>query len=173
MWARGVFFSSLPSLAVRVLRHCHYRLQTGNPGTSEWATLNVLWEQHSHGLPHSRARRPRSRFPYVLLAHPTPPPLSSHALLGCLLAGTVSCISIILKCRLNSHDVKNKYHLRTRARIRKSAYGDTPHSLHTPKIPPVTVLKTTSDGSVVLRVTELISELRNARVLLQEEILPL
>ena len=74
-----------------------HELQTGDPGTGEWAALNALWSQHSHGLPlhlltalDALAADAHARFSLI-----PPPLLSSHAPLGCLLAGANELLQVL------------------------------------------------------------------------------
>ena len=86
---RPVSADALRSLRVATVFLAH-ELETGDPGTGEWAALTALWMQHSHGLPlhlltaiDTLAADAYARFSLI-----PPPPPSSHAPLGCLLAGT-------------------------------------------------------------------------------------
>ena len=50
-----------------------HKLETGDPGTGEWAALNALWGQNSHGLSLHLLTvldALAADAPYALLAHP-------------------------------------------------------------------------------------------------------
>jgi len=85
---RPVSADALRTLRVATVLLAH-ELETGDSGTGEWAALNALWTKHSHGLPlhlltalDALAADAQTRFSLI-----PPPPLSSHAPLGSLLAG--------------------------------------------------------------------------------------
>ena len=92
---RPVSADALRTLRVATVFLAH-ELETGDPGTGEWAALNALWVQHSHGLPlhlltalDVLAADAHARFSLI-----PPPPLSSHAQLGCLLAGANELLQV-------------------------------------------------------------------------------
>ena len=75
-----VSVDALQTLRVATVLLAH-ELETGNPGTGEWATLNALWGQNSHGLLlhlltalDALAADAHARFSLI-----PPSPLSSHA----------------------------------------------------------------------------------------------
>lgn len=75
----------------------HARTRDRRSRTGEWAAINALWAQHSHGLPlhllaalDALAADAHARFSLI-----PPPPLSSHAPLGCLLAGTNKLLQVL------------------------------------------------------------------------------
>ena len=95
---RPVSADALRTLRVATVLLAH-ELDTGDPGTGEWAALNALWSQHSHGLPlhlftalDALAADAYARFSLI-----PPPPLSSQAPLGCLLAGTNELLQVLLR----------------------------------------------------------------------------
>ena len=76
-----------------------HELETGEPGAGEWAALNALWEQQSHGLPlhllaalDALAADAHARFSLI-----PPPPPSSHAPLSCLLAGANELLQVLAR----------------------------------------------------------------------------
>ena len=94
---RPVSADALRMLRVATVLLAH-ELETGDPGTGEWSALNALWSQRSHGLPlhlltalDVLAADAHARFSLA-----PPPPLSSHAPLGCLLAGTNELLQVLL-----------------------------------------------------------------------------
>ena len=93
---RPVSADALRTLRVATVLLAH-ELETGDPGTGEWAALNALWGQNLHGLPlhlltalDALAADAHARFSLI-----PPPPLSSHAPLGCLLAGTNELLQVL------------------------------------------------------------------------------
>ena len=93
---RPVSTEALRTLRVATVLLAH-ELETGDPGTGEWAALNALWAQHSHGLPlrllaslDVLAADAHARFSLI---PPLPP--SSHAPLGCLLAGANEILQVL------------------------------------------------------------------------------
>jgi hypothetical protein len=93
---RPVSADALPTSCVATVLLTH-ELETGDPRTGEWAAINALWAQHSHGLPlhllaalDALAADAHARFSLI-----PPPPLSSHAPLGCLLAGTNKLLQVL------------------------------------------------------------------------------
>ena len=93
---RPVSADALRTLRVATVLLAH-ELEVGDPGTGEWAALNALWTQQSHGLPlhllaalDALAADAHARFSLI-----PPPPLSSHAPLGCILAGTNELLQVL------------------------------------------------------------------------------
>ena len=93
---RPVSAEALRTLRVATVLLAH-ELETGDPGTGEWAALNALWEQNSHGLSlhlltalDALAADAHARFSLI-----PPPSLSSHAPLGCLLAGANELLRVL------------------------------------------------------------------------------
>jgi len=98
---RPVSADALRTLRVATVLLAH-ELETGDPGTGEWATLNVLWAQQKHGLPHhllaaldALAADAQARFSLA----PPPPPVtpSSHAQLANLLAGADELLQVLAR----------------------------------------------------------------------------
>lgn len=73
------------------------KLETGDPSTGEWAALNALWDQRSHGLPLHllSALGALAVDAHACFSLIRPPPLSSHAPLGYLLAGTNDLLQVL------------------------------------------------------------------------------
>jgi len=93
---RPVSADALRTLRMATVLLAH-ELETGDPGTGEWAALNALWTQHSHGLPlhlltalDALAADAHARFSLI-----PPPPLSSHPPSGCLLAGANELLQVL------------------------------------------------------------------------------
>jgi hypothetical protein len=74
--------------------HLVHELETGDPCTGEWAAINALWVQHLHGLP-LRLLDALTADAHAHFSLIPPPPLSSHAPLGCLLAGTNEHLQVL------------------------------------------------------------------------------
>jgi len=105
---RPVSADALRTLRVATVLLAH-ELETGNPGTGEWAALNALWTRNTHGLPHHllaaldalTADAP-ARFSLIPPLPPVTP--STHAQLANLLAGTDELLQI-LACLVPTHPV--------------------------------------------------------------------
>jgi hypothetical protein len=95
---RPVSVDALRTLRVATTFLAH-ELETGDPGTGEWAALNALWAQQSHGLPlhllaalDALAADALARFSLI---PPLPP--SSHAPLCHLLAGSNELLQVLAR----------------------------------------------------------------------------
>ena len=93
---RPLSADALRTLRVATVLLAH-ELETGDPGTGEWATLNTLWTQQSHGLPHhlfaaldALAADAQARFSLIPPATP-----SSQAQLANLLAGADELLQVL------------------------------------------------------------------------------
>ena len=98
---RPVSADALRTLRVATVLLAH-ELETGDPGTGEWTTLNALWAQQTHGLPHhlltaldALAADAQARFSLI----PPPPPVtpSSPAQLANLLAGADELLQVLAR----------------------------------------------------------------------------
>lgn len=98
---RPVSADALRTLRVATVLLTH-ELETGDPGTGEWAALNILWAQQTHGLPHHLlaaldvlAADAQARFSLI----PPPPPgtPSSQAQLADLLAGADELLQVLAR----------------------------------------------------------------------------
>ena len=73
-------------------------LETGDSDTGEWAALNALWEQNSHGLPlHLLASLDALAADALARFSLLPPPPSSQAPLNSLLAGANEILQVIAR----------------------------------------------------------------------------
>lgn len=97
---RPVSADALRTLRVATVLLAH-ELETGDPGTGEWATLNVLWAQQKHGLSHhllaaldALAADAQARFSLV---PPLPPVTPSHAQFANLLAGADELLQVLAR----------------------------------------------------------------------------
>lgn len=96
---RPLSADALRTLRVATVLLAH-ELETSDPGTGEWATLNALWTQQTHGLPHhlfaaldALAADAQARFSLIPPAPPATP--SSHAQLANLLAGADELLQVL------------------------------------------------------------------------------
>jgi len=98
---RPVSAGALRTLRVATVLLAH-ELETGDPGEGEWAALNALWVQHTHGLPHhllaaldALAADAQARFSLI---PPLPPAMpSSHAPFASLLAGADELLQVLAR----------------------------------------------------------------------------
>ena len=93
---RPVSADALRTLRVATVLLTH-ELEKGDPETGEWAALNALWGQNSHGLPlhllaalDAIAADAHARFSLL-------PPPSSHAPLNCLLDGANEILQVLAR----------------------------------------------------------------------------
>jgi hypothetical protein len=98
---RPVSADALRTLRVATVLLAH-ELETSDPGEGEWAVLNALWVQHTHGLPHhllaaldALAADAQARFSLI---PPLPPAMpSSHAPFASLLAGADELLQVLAR----------------------------------------------------------------------------
>src|SRR5579863_7053843 len=99
--ARPVTVDALRTLRVATVLLAH-ELERGDPGEGEWAALNALWAQDTHGLSlhllaalDVLAADAQARF--SLIPPPLPVTSSSHAPLACLLAGADELLQVLAR----------------------------------------------------------------------------
>jgi hypothetical protein len=108
---RPVSADALRTLRVATVLLAH-ELETGDPGEGEWAALNALWAQQTHGLPHhllaaldTLAADAQARFSLIPpLPHAMP---SSHAPFASLLAGADELLQVLARL-VSSHPLPTR-----------------------------------------------------------------